>query len=130
MDTIFALATAQGKAGVSIIRISGPDAEIALNALASLTVPIGRPSVRSLIGKDGTHIDEAMVLRFAKPHSFTGEDVVELHVHGSIAVVQAVLRAGVSVSSEEAFVSPFRLSFRIFSAITSAKLFLLFFSVS
>jgi tRNA modification GTPase len=48
--------------------------------------------VRSLVGKDGTHIDEAMVLRFAKPHSFTGEDVVELHVHGSIAVVQAVLR--------------------------------------
>lgn len=92
MDTIFALATAHGKAGVSIIRISGPDAEIALNALSSLTVPIGRPSVRSLIGKDGTHIDEAMVLRFAKPHSFTGEDVVELHVHGSIAVVQAVLR--------------------------------------
>jgi len=92
MDTIFALATAQGKAGVSIVRISGPDAGNSLNALSSLAVPIGRPSVRSLVGKDGTHIDEAMVLRFAKPHSFTGEDVVELHVHGSIAVVQAVLR--------------------------------------
>ena len=92
MDTIFALATAQGKAGVSIVRISGPDAENALDALSSLAVPVGRPSVRSLVGKDGTHIDEAMVLRFAKPHSFTGEDVVELHVHGSIAVVQAVLR--------------------------------------
>ena len=92
MDTIFALATAQGKAGVSIVRISGPDAEKALNALSSLPVPTGRPSVRSLVGKDGTHIDEAMVLRFAKPRSFTGEDVVELHVHGSIAVVQAVLR--------------------------------------
>ena len=92
MDTIFALATAQGKAGVSIVRISGPDAENALNALSSLPVPTDRPSVRSLVGKDGTHIDEAMVLRFAKPHSFTGEDVVELHVHGSIAVVQAVLR--------------------------------------
>jgi len=92
MDTIFALATAQGKAGVSIVRISGPDAENALNVLSSLAVPVGRPSVRSLVGKDGTHIDEAMVLRFAKPHSFTGEDVVELHVHGSIAVVQAVLR--------------------------------------
>jgi tRNA modification GTPase len=92
MDTIFALATAQGKAGVSIVRISGTDAENALNALSSLAVPVGRPSVRSLVGKDGTHIDEAMVLRFAKPHSFTGEDVVELHVHGSIAVVQAVLR--------------------------------------
>ena len=71
MDTIFALATAQGKAGVSIVRISGPDAENALNALSSLAVPVGRPSVRSLVGKDGTHIDEAMVLRFAKPHSFT-----------------------------------------------------------
>ncbi|ERL99258.1 tRNA modification GTPase trmE [Rhodobacteraceae bacterium HIMB11] len=92
MDTIFALATAQGKAGVSIVRISGPDAENALNALSSPAVPVGRPSVRALVGKDGTHIDEAMVLRFAKPHSFTGEDVVELHVHGSIAVVQAVLR--------------------------------------
>lgn len=92
MDTIFALATAQGKAGVSIVRISGPDAENALNALSSLAVPVGRPSVRSLVGKDGTHIDEAMVLRFAGPHSFTGEDVVELHVHGSIAVVQAILR--------------------------------------
>ena len=92
MDTIFALATAQGKAGVSIVRISGPAAENALNALSSLTVPVGRPSVRLLVGKDGTHIDEAMVLRFAGPHSFTGEDVVELHVHGSIAVVQAILR--------------------------------------
>ena len=92
MDTIFALATAQGKAGVSIVRVSGPDAENALSAVSSQTVPIGRPSVRSLVSKDGTHIDEAMVLRFAKPHSFTGEDVVELHVHGSIAVVQAVLR--------------------------------------
>ena len=92
MDTIFALATAQGKAGVSIVRISGPDAENALNAMSSQAVPIGRPSVRLLVGKDGTHIDEAMVLRFAKPHSFTGEDVVELHVHGSIAVVQAILR--------------------------------------
>ena len=64
MDTIFALATAQGKAGVSIVRISGPDAENALNVLSSLLSQVGRPSVRSLVGKDGTHIDEAMVLRF------------------------------------------------------------------
>ena len=46
MDTIFALATAQGKAGVSIVRISGSDAENALNALSSPAVPVGRPSVR------------------------------------------------------------------------------------
>ena len=93
MDTIFALATAQGKAGVSIVRISGPDAGNSLNALSSLAVPIGRPSVRSLVGKDGTHIDEAMVLRFAKPHSFTGEDVVEFHVHGGHTTVQLLLKS-------------------------------------
>jgi tRNA modification GTPase len=92
MDTIFALATAQGKAGVSIIRISGPNAENAVNVISNKAVPIGRPCIRRLISKSGVHIDEAMVLRFAAPNSFTGEDIVELHVHGSIAVVQAMLR--------------------------------------
>ena len=92
MDTIFALATAQGKAGVSIIRISGPNAENAVNVISKKAVPIGRPCIRRLISKSGVHIDEAMVLRFAAPNSFTGEDIVELHVHGSIAVVQAMLR--------------------------------------
>ena len=92
MDTIFALATAQGKAGVSIIRISGPNAENAVNVISNKAVPIGRPCIRRLISKSGVHIDEAMVLRFEAPNSFTGEDVVELNVHGSIAVVQAMLR--------------------------------------
>ncbi len=92
MDTIFALATAQGKAGVSIIRISGPNAENAVNVISNKAVTIGRPCIRRLISKSGMHIDEAMVLRFAAPNSFTGEDIVELHVHGSIAVVQAMLR--------------------------------------
>ena len=92
MDTIFALATAQGKAGVSIIRISGPNAENAVNVISNKAVPIGRPCIRRLISKSGVHIDEAMVLRFEAPNSFTGEDIVELHVHGSIAVVQAMLR--------------------------------------
>ncbi len=92
MDTIFALATAQGKAGVSIIRISGPNAENAVNVISNKAVTIGRPCIRRLISKSGVHIDEAMVLRFAAPNSFTGEDIVELHVHGSIAVVQAMLR--------------------------------------
>ena len=92
MDTIFALATAQGKAGVSIIRISGPNAENAVNVISNKAVTIGRPCIRRLISKSGVHIDEAMVLRFAAPNSFTGEDIVELHVHGSIALVQAMLR--------------------------------------
>jgi len=92
MDTIFALATAQGKAGVSIIRVSGPGVESLIDTLIQSPVPIGRPCLRSLVGKDSVPLDEAMVLRFAAPNSFTGEDVVELHVHGSVAIVQAVLR--------------------------------------
>lgn len=92
MDTIFALATAPGKAGIAIIRISGPDALMALNSITSKPVTDGRPVVRKLVSSDRSFIDEALVIRFDKPHSFTGEDVVELHVHGSIAVINAVLR--------------------------------------
>jgi tRNA modification GTPase len=93
MDTIYALSTAQGKAGVAIIRVSGPGAFGAAQALAG-TVPSPRDaSLRILRDGDGTRLDEALVLTFEQGHSFTGEDVVEFHVHGSIAVIAAVLDA-------------------------------------
>ncbi|WP_300033036.1 tRNA uridine-5-carboxymethylaminomethyl(34) synthesis GTPase MnmE [uncultured Roseobacter sp.] len=92
MDTIFAQATAQGRAGVSVIRISGPHAwDIARTVAGDL--PAARQSaLRHLRDGDGVLLDQALVLTFKAPNSFTGEDVVELHVHGSTAVVQAVLR--------------------------------------
>ncbi len=90
MDTIFALATAQGRAGVAVIRISGA---MAISAAAKLmkSVPSGR-GLRTLIDGSGDHLDEALVLTFPSGQSFTGEEIVELHLHGSIAVVGAVLR--------------------------------------
>ncbi|WP_223421849.1 tRNA uridine-5-carboxymethylaminomethyl(34) synthesis GTPase MnmE [Tateyamaria pelophila] len=92
MDTIFALATAQGRAGVAVIRISGPRAFDAAKTLCS-TLPTGRaPELRALVGVDGEVLDRALVLKFPGPGSFTGEDTVELHLHGSIAVVAIVLR--------------------------------------
>lgn len=92
MDTIFALATAQGRAGVSVIRISGPDAFVCATRLCgSLPVP-RQAALRGLKDSQGELLDQALVLAFSGPHSFTGEDVVEFHVHGSIAVVSAVLR--------------------------------------
>ncbi len=91
MDTIFALATAQGRAGVAIIRISGP-ASVPAAALLCRNVPIGR-GVRRLYDAGGELLDEVLVLRFPAGHSFTGEEVVELQLHGSQAVVSAVLRA-------------------------------------
>lgn len=90
MDTIFALATARGRAGVSVIRISGPEA-FASTARLMGDVPVAR-GLRALRDRAGDLVDEALVLRFADGKSFTGEDVVELHLHGSPAVVSAVLR--------------------------------------
>ena len=91
MDTIFALATARGKAGVAVIRLSGPDAfETATRLCGTLPKP-RQAGLRSLVDRQGNLIDKALVLSFETGHSFTGEDVVEFHLHGSPAIVSAVL---------------------------------------
>lgn len=90
MDTIFAVATARGRAGLAVIRISGPDALAAGEALCGV-LPEAR-GLRMLRDQSGAPLDQALVLRFNEGHSFTGESVVELHVHGSVAVTDAVLR--------------------------------------
>lgn len=91
-DTIFALASAQGKAGVSIIRISGPHAWHAAKYLAGSLPPARKAGLRNLKDSQGRHLDQALVLCFQEDKSFTGEKTVELHLHGSTAVVSAVLR--------------------------------------
>lgn len=92
MDTIFAEATARGRAGVCVIRISGPAAIAAASALAGPLPAERRAGLRRLRWQ-GEVIDEALVLTFGAGRSFTGEEVVELHLHGSTAVTAAVLRA-------------------------------------
>lgn len=92
MDTIFAPATARGRAGISVVRISGPEAHRAVAALCNTLPPMQRPAVRKLVW-DGLQIDECLVLLFPAGHSFTGELVAELHLHGSIAVVALILKA-------------------------------------
>ncbi len=90
-DTIFALATARGRSGVAIIRISGPKAIEAGETLAG-PLPKNRSSIlRLLKNPDAEVIDQALVLIFEKGASFTGEEVVELQLHGSPAVIKAVL---------------------------------------
>lgn len=89
--TIFALSSARGKSGVAVVRLSGPDAGAALDRLAG-----GRPRPRHAslrVLSDGeAMLDKALVLWFPKPRSLTGEDVAELHLHGSLATVDVVLR--------------------------------------
>lgn len=93
MDTIYALATARGKAGVAVIRISGPQACQALTALGAAVPPWRKAGLRKLFDGQGIYLDEALILAFPDGGSFTGEEVVELHTHGSPATVAAVLRA-------------------------------------
>lgn len=85
-QTIFALASAQGRAGVSIIRLSGLQALAALRQLTTKAIE-PRRAVFTPLTYQGELIDEAVVLWFKAPHSFTGEDCVELHVHGARAVL-------------------------------------------
>lgn len=91
MDTIYALASARGKSGVAVIRVSGPSALDAVRQFAGPVQP-RRASLRTL-KDEGVVLDEAVVLTFPGPGSFTGEDVVEFHVHGSQATIAAVLNA-------------------------------------
>ncbi len=92
-STIFALASAQGRAGVAIFRVSGPQA---WQVFETLCRPSGLPAARKAQlraicrADDGEAIDRGLTLWFPSPDSFTGEDVAEIHVHGGRAIVQAV----------------------------------------
>lgn len=90
MDTIFALATAKGRAGVAVLRISGAQAVTAVGRVVK-DVPLVR-GLRVIRDQAGELLDHALVLRFPEGKSFTGEEVIELHLHGSPAVVAAVMR--------------------------------------
>lgn len=92
MDTIYALATARGRSGLAVVRISGPAAFAAATALCGHLPPLRSAGLRRLTW-GGELLDQALVLPFAKGASFTSDPVVELHLHGGPAVIGAVLRA-------------------------------------
>ncbi|KAB1088796.1 tRNA uridine-5-carboxymethylaminomethyl(34) synthesis GTPase MnmE [Neorhizobium galegae] len=89
-DTIFALSSGTLPAGVAVIRLSGPQAFDAALALAGELSADRKAGLRTIRSRNGLVIDQALVLAFAGPNSFTGEDCVEMHLHGSRAVVSAV----------------------------------------
>ncbi len=92
-DTIFALASGAGRAGVALIRVSGPAARTCLKSLSRKDIPAPRrAALRPLRGLDGALIDHGLVLWFPAPASLTGEDVAEFQVHGGSAVVGALLK--------------------------------------
>ena len=97
MDTIFALATSRGKAGIAVFRLSGPDTWSAVARLCG-DVPKARvASVRKLRWA-GEVLDEALVLTFEHGASFTGEAMAELHIHGGMAVIASVTQVLSSIT--------------------------------
>lgn len=95
MTTIYALASAKGRAGVAVMRLSGEDAGMALATLTGKDVPPARQAALRTFADPATGvvIDRGLALWFPAPASFTGEDVAELHLHGGPAVIAAMVAA-------------------------------------
>ena len=102
-DTIVALSTPPGRSGIGVIRISGPDSLNILRILVASDSFNPQPNLlhlRSLIDpSSGATLDEALVCFFKAPHSFTGEDLVELHCHGSPVLLRAVIDILLSIGA-------------------------------
>ena len=94
MDTIYALSTAPGRAGLAVVRVSGPKALAVAEALTGRRdFEPRRATLTRFCDAGGGEIDRGLVLWFPRPASFTGEDVVEFHIHGGSAIAAAMLRS-------------------------------------
>lgn len=114
-DTIVALATAPGRGATALARVSGPHAlEIVSRCLANSAqqpvpqLPARRPSLRRLVHpRDGAALDTALITWFPAPHSYTGDDVVEISTHGGLVAPTAVLSALLAAGAREALPGEF-----------------------
>ena len=90
--TIYALSTGSGISGIAIIRVSGPDTKEVIKKLTNSILPKPRQATKKKFNKINTNelIDEGILLWFPGPESYTGEDMAEIHVHGSRAVIEAI----------------------------------------
>ncbi len=90
--TIYALSTGPGISGVAIVRISGPESSLVIKSLTDKEMPKPRMATLRKIHNSNTSklIDEGIIIWFPGPHSYTGEDMAEIHVHGGKAVIQAL----------------------------------------
>src|ERR1700759_4872192 len=90
VDTIAAVSTPPGRGGIGIVRLSGPDATAIASRMISLrqTLEHARARFADVLDEDGKgRIDEGVVAGFAKPNSYTGDDLVEIAAHGSPVVL-------------------------------------------
>ena len=101
-DTIFALASGSGRAAVAVLRLSGPDTARLVHSIAGRLPPPRHASLCRLRSMKDETLDQALVLWFPAPASYTGEDAAELHLHGGPAVIAAISDALVSLGARTA----------------------------
>jgi tRNA modification GTPase len=101
-DTIAAVATAPGRGGIGVVRVSGPAARAVAKALCGVEPAPRRACLTTFLGADGAPLDHGLVLWFTAPRSFTGEDVLELHAHGSPVVLDALVRRACELGARPA----------------------------
>ncbi len=94
-DTIVAIATASGRGGIGVVRISGPDAQAMAGAVLDLARPLAprRATFSRLRSSSAAILDEVVVTLFPSPGSYTGQDVVEISGHGSPVVLDGIVQA-------------------------------------
>ena len=115
-ETIFALSSAPGRAGVAVIRVSGPAVSDVGRLMAPPDLVPRRAALRKIVDPlRGDVLDRGLVLLFQGPDSFTGEDVLEFHLHGGRAVVQAIMKA-IGVVSGCRIAEPGEFTLRAFEA--------------
>ncbi len=93
MSTVYALSTPPGRGGVAVIRVSGPASGFLIESLTGQPIPPPRQAALRRLVYGGQAIDRGLVLYFAAPASFTGEDMAEFQIHGGRAVVQSLAKA-------------------------------------
>ncbi len=96
-DTIVAVATAPGRAGIGVVRVSGPAARAVVHGVTGAELAPRQASYRAFCAADGGLIDQGIAVFYRAPHSYTGEDVLELQGHGGDAVLQLLLQRCVAL---------------------------------
>jgi len=102
-DTIFALSSAPGQAGVSVFRVSGPKSQAAIEVLSKNGLPKPRQAaLRTIYNSNRDILDHPLIIWFPAPKSFTGEDCAEFHVHGSPAVIEGLAQTFLHIGLRQA----------------------------
>ncbi len=101
-DTIAAIATAAGAGGIGVVRLSGPQARTICESLSGIALRPRHAHYAIFRDEDGASIDDGIALYFVAPHSYTGEDVVELQAHGSPVLLQRLHRRCLTLGARAA----------------------------